>query len=102
MSKIDALSARVRVNKQGRVVIPAAFRQALGITPGEELIARVEAAGLVLEKFETVERRLLARFAHLPSKPSVVDELLAERREAARREAEEMAEWQTAHPTGSS
>jgi len=95
-------SARLTVNKQGRVVIPAALRHALNIQPGEELIARVQDGGLLLEKFEAVEKRLLARFAGIPSGVSVVDELLAERREAARQEAEEMAEWLKAHPADSS
>ena len=34
--------ARVRLNENGRVVIPAAFRKALGINVGDEVILRLE------------------------------------------------------------
>ena len=37
MDKAKRLSARVTVNRQGRVVIPALLRHALKIEPGEEL-----------------------------------------------------------------
>jgi AbrB family looped-hinge helix DNA binding protein len=33
---------RVRINENGRLVIPAALRQALGINPGDELMLRLE------------------------------------------------------------
>jgi AbrB family looped-hinge helix DNA binding protein len=32
---------RMRVNENGRVVIPASFRQALGINIGDEVILRI-------------------------------------------------------------
>jgi AbrB family looped-hinge helix DNA binding protein len=32
---------RMRVNENGLVVIPASFRQALGINPGDEVILRI-------------------------------------------------------------
>ena len=34
--------ARLRVNENGRVVIPAAFRKALGIKVGDEVVLRVQ------------------------------------------------------------
>ena len=34
--------ARVRVNQNGRVVIPAEFRAALGIHPGDEIELRMD------------------------------------------------------------
>jgi AbrB family looped-hinge helix DNA binding protein len=102
MDANDKLSARVTVNKQGRVVLPAPLRNALHIKPGEELIARVKDEALVLEKFETVEKRLLSWFSGIPADVSLVDELLAERREEARRDNEEIEEWLKAHPVDSS
>lgn len=83
------LSATVRVGSQGRIVIPAELRNAMGIEPGEVLVARVEGRTLVLEsRAESIER-IRKRFAHLRGGPSVVDELIAERRrEAAREDAE--------------
>jgi AbrB family looped-hinge helix DNA binding protein len=102
MDTKEKLSAHVTVSRQGRVVIPAPLRHALHIKPGEELIARVKDEALVLEKFETVEKRLLSWFSVIPADVSLVDELLAERREEARRDNEEIEEWLKAHPPGSS
>jgi AbrB family looped-hinge helix DNA binding protein len=34
--------ARLKVNANGRVVIPVAYRKALGINPGDEIILRLE------------------------------------------------------------
>ena len=39
----------LQVGPQGRIVIPAAVRQSLGIEPGDTLVARVEDGRLVLE-----------------------------------------------------
>ena len=80
---------RVRVGPQGRIVIPAHFRQELGIHPGETLIARVQDGRLVLETHEQISTRVQSWFAHVPPEISLVDELIAERREEARREAEQ-------------
>ena len=77
----------VRVGPQGRVVIPAEFRRILGLEPGATLIARIESGRLVLEKREKILARLRARFAQIPTEVSLADELIAERRESARRDA---------------
>lgn len=79
----------VNMGKQGRLVIPAGIRRSLQLNEGDKLIVREESGRLVLEKPEIVEQRLKARLAHLPKERSVVDELIAERREAAKKEAEE-------------
>jgi len=78
---------RMRVNENGRVVIPASFRKALGIKAGDEVILRIENDEL---RITTLKRRLeraqrLVR-AHVKAGTSLVDELLAERNEAARNE----------------
>jgi len=79
--------ARSRVNENGRVVIPASFRKALGINPGDEVILRIEDDEL---RITTMKRRIerAQRRARQYVKPgvSLVDELIAERREAAKRE----------------
>ena len=77
----------VRVGPKGRVVVPAPFRRELGIEEGTELMARVEGDGIVLEPRAAALRRLRELFAHVPRDVSLVDELIAERREEARREA---------------
>ena len=91
MAKLDRSRPKghVQVGPQGRIVIPAHIRQALGIHPGQTLVARVEDGRLVLETREQILARLQAMFAHVPREVSLVDELIAERREEARREAEE-------------
>jgi len=67
-------------------VIPAALRKALKIKPGDRLVARKVGESLVLERRETVERRLRERFRHIPRDVSLADELIAERRAEAERE----------------
>lgn len=79
----------VHLGKQGRLVIPASLRRSLSLSEGDRLIAREEDGRLVLEKPEAATKRLRALFAHIPAERSLVDELIAERREAAKRENEE-------------
>ncbi|MDJ0861799.1 MAG: AbrB/MazE/SpoVT family DNA-binding domain-containing protein [Gammaproteobacteria bacterium] len=81
-----ALQADVQLGAQGRLVVPAALRKALGFEAGEILLARVEDGRLVVEKAEAVERRIYERFEKVKGR-SLADELIAERREEARREA---------------
>jgi AbrB family looped-hinge helix DNA binding protein len=80
-------SNEVQVGAQGRLVIPAALRKALRLEPGDRLIARQEGETLVLERREAIEKRLQDRFRHIPKKVSLVDELIAERRAEAAKEA---------------
>ena len=79
--------ARIQVNENGRIVIPAPFRKALGIDAGDELVLRVEDDEL---RITTQQRRIqrAQRRARKYLKPgtSLVEELLAERREAAKNE----------------
>ena len=81
------LHADVRFGAQGRMVVPAPIRKALGFQPGEALVARVEEDHLVIEKPESVERRIRQRFRKTGSR-SLGEELIAERREEARREGD--------------
>ena len=78
---------RLRVNENGRVVIPASFRKALGIHAGDEVLLRLDDDEL---RITTLKRRLeraqrLVR-KHVKPGTSLVDELIAERREAAKNE----------------
>ena len=79
---------RVRIGRQGRVVIPAAARDELGLVPGDELMARVEDGRLVLERREDVVRRLRGRYSGVSRGRSLSDELISERREEAAREGQ--------------
>lgn len=80
-------SVEVHLGRQGRLVIPASLRRSLGFEVGDTLIARQEEGRLVLEKQETIKRRLKARFSQLPGDRSLCGELIAERREEAQRES---------------
>jgi AbrB family looped-hinge helix DNA binding protein len=78
---------RVRVNENGRVVIPVAFRKALGIKPGDLVALRVEDNELRIATFKSrIERAQERVRRYVKPGVSLVDELIAERREAARRE----------------
>ena len=81
-----ARSCEVQVGAQGRLVIPAALRKALHLKQGDRLVARQVGDSLVLERREAIEKRLWEMFSHIPKDVSLVDELIAERREEARRE----------------
>ena len=81
----QSVHADVRLGAQGRLVVPAPLRRALGFRPGETLVARVEDGHLVIEKPEAVERRLHDWFRRFEGR-SLSEELIAERREETRRE----------------
>jgi AbrB family looped-hinge helix DNA binding protein len=79
--------ARARVNENGRVVIPAAFRKAMGINVGDEVVLRMEDNELrILTLKRRIERAQRLVRQHVKPGTSLVDELIAERREAAKRE----------------
>ncbi|MDF5731427.1 MAG: AbrB/MazE/SpoVT family DNA-binding domain-containing protein [Rhizonema sp. PD38] len=60
-------------------MIPSALRRSLGFEAGDALVAREEGGRLVLEKPETIKRRLKARFSRVPKDRSLADELLPSR-----------------------
>lgn len=76
----------MRLGPQGRLVVPALIRKALGLKPGDALVARADDERLIVEKSDVVERRLHAYFRKFQGR-SLANELIAERREEARREA---------------
>jgi AbrB family looped-hinge helix DNA binding protein len=78
---------RLRINENGRVVIPAAFRKALGIKPGDEVILRLDDGELRISTFRSrLERTRQHVRKYVKPGVSLVDELIAERREEAKRE----------------
>jgi len=83
-------STRVRVDTAGRVTLPAEMRQKLGIHPGEELILCQDERGIHLQTFAQAVEAVQKVFApyRVPG-VSVVDELIREREEEARREYDE-------------
>ena len=83
--------ARIHIGAQGRVVLPADLRAVLGFDEGRTLVAYVEGEGrLVIESPEAIQRALLEEWSEVAGKGSLVDDLRAERRAAAAREAEQV------------
>lgn len=74
------------IGPQGRLVVPARLRRRLGIGAGDVLVARADDDRLVLERREAILARLRRRFEAVPARIDMVDELLAARREEAKRE----------------
>ncbi len=81
--------SEIQIGAQGRIVIPAHLRKALRFKPGDRLVARQVGESLVLERREAIEKRLQDRFRHIPREVSLVDELLAERRDEVAREEQD-------------
>ena len=80
---------RTRVNENGRVVIPASYRKALGIKAGDEVILRMEDDELRITTMKRrIERAQQRVRKYVQPGVSLADELIAERREAAKRERE--------------
>jgi AbrB family looped-hinge helix DNA binding protein len=81
------LKTSMRISENGRVVIPASFRKRLGIRAGDEVILRIEGDELRITTLKrNIERAQRLVRKHVKPGTSLVDELLAERREAARNE----------------
>lgn len=89
---------RLKIDSAGRIVIPAEMRAAMMVKPGDMVTARVVNGEFRLVSPEASLRRVQALARKLiPPGVSLVDELIADRREEARREAEEADEWRKAH-----
>ena len=80
-SDVTNLSVQATLGTDGRLLIPAALRDAVGIKRGERLTLRVEDGRIVVESWKSTIKRIQDMLAHLkvPGQ-SVVDEFLAERR----------------------
>ena len=78
---------RIRVGQSGRIVIPAAFRRALGIAVGDQVVVRLQDGELrITTKRQRILRAQARAGRYIKPGVSVVDELLAERRREAERE----------------
>lgn len=85
------IRAKTRISANGRIVIPASIRQALGVKAGDSIVMEAQDGVLRIESYPTLVTRIQREFAQLiPPGVSLVDELLADRREEARKEQEEI------------
>jgi antitoxin PrlF len=80
------MNATLVLGQQGRLVIPAEVRAALGLAPGDRLHLHLSGPRLVLERQQDALTELRELAAKVPKSRSLVDELLAERRLAAAEE----------------
>lgn len=90
----------LKIDSAGRVVVPAEIRAAMLLKPGDVLTAWVEEGELRVVSRAVVMRRIRAaaeRFKTANPGASVVDELIAERRDEARRDLDEANAWRRAH-----
>jgi len=72
------------MNRQGRVVVPAPIRRAMGVSGPTDLLFRYEDGRLIVETLDAAVTDVQAVVAgFIPSERSLVDELIAERRAEA-------------------
>jgi len=72
---------KTKIGEGGRIVIPAEYRQALGLQVGDEVILRLEGGELRIFTLNQAIKRaqeLVSRY--IPEERSLADELIAERR----------------------
>ncbi len=85
---VQEATAHTRVDGQGRVLIPADMRRALGLKEGDRVTLVLEDGGLTLLTARESVRRVREAFApYLTPGTSLVDDLLADRRAEVEREA---------------
>jgi len=78
---------RVRIGNQGRLVVPAELRREFGVEADDVLIGWIDEDGrLIFQRREDIEKEIWAMFEGVDH--SMADDLIAERRREAAREAE--------------
>ncbi len=82
MAKCIAVTTTVA--EGGRIVIPASYRRALGVRPGDEIVLRFEDGEVRITSRVQARRRAREYVRSLvPKGESMVDELIRERRASA-------------------
>jgi AbrB family looped-hinge helix DNA binding protein len=89
-SDTEMLSADAKVNENGRILIPAAIREQMGVKAGDDMVLTLEDGVLRVESYRAIIRKIQEEMQQY-KKPGVLvsEEFIAERREEARREREE-------------
>jgi AbrB family looped-hinge helix DNA binding protein len=78
-------AVRTKVTEGGRLVIPADFRRQLGLQPGSDVVLNVTDGELRVRSVQqAIERAQSLVRQHIRKDVSLADELINDRREAAR------------------
>lgn len=86
----DANRYTISIGAKGRIILPTALQRQANLQEGEKLVITVGEDGkLYMEPLRTCAKACEGMFAHLAPGISLADELIAERREAAQKEADE-------------
>ncbi|HLF71420.1 MAG TPA: AbrB/MazE/SpoVT family DNA-binding domain-containing protein [Dehalococcoidia bacterium] len=86
MAQATRTSNALRVDAQGRIVIPAEIREKLGLEPGTRVILTVKDGALEIQSRDKAIRRVQEMVRARTKGRSLVDELIAERHAEAARE----------------
>jgi AbrB family looped-hinge helix DNA binding protein len=80
-----------KINQNGRIVIPVAIREQMGLSVGDTLFMSLEGEVLKIESHRARIRRIQEELKRQlkPGEMLMSDQLIADRREEARRETEE-------------
>lgn len=77
-----------QISENGRIVIPAAYRKAMGLKGGEVVTIRMDEDGLHIQsQAQAIKRAQAIVRKYVSADRSLSDELVAERRLEAKREA---------------
>ncbi len=78
---------RTRIGRGGRIVIPAQYRRAMGVAPGDEVILVLEAEGIrIVTRQQAMKQAQAMVRRYVPQGRSLSEELIQERRREAAHE----------------
>lgn len=78
---------KTKLGEGGRLVIPAEYREAMGVKPGDDLVLVLEARSVrVLTPRDAVKQAQALVRRYVPEGTRLVAELIDERRQESRRE----------------
>lgn len=81
------MESKVKVDRGGRLVIPAFYRKALGIENGDEIVMQLDKDSIrIMSIHEAIHQAQKRVRKYIPATVSLADELIAERREEAKNE----------------
>jgi AbrB family looped-hinge helix DNA binding protein len=90
--KWQIMATWTKIDSGGRIVIPAGMRKAMHLQPGDDVqVALVENELRIIGRDAAIARAQALVRNYIPGDVSLSDQLIVERRAAAKREDEEMS-----------